>query len=82
MESDRDIVWNIYCFSVFRNDNEYNREVKMGKIKDFIVDFLDVANNDLKDKYGDKDWDWNNLPHFEKMLEVMEEGKDRKRNEN
>ena len=54
----------------------------MGKIKDFIVDFLDVANNDLKDKYGDKDWNWNNLPHFEKMLEVMEEGKERKRNEN
>ena len=51
-------------------------------MKDFIFDFLDVANNDLRDKYRDKDWGWDNLPHFEKMLEVMKEGKNKKRDEN
>ena len=49
-------------------------------MKDFIFDFLDVANNDLRDKYKEKDWDWDNLPHFEKMVEVIKEGKDKKRN--
>ena len=52
----------------------------MGKMKDFICDFLDVANNDLKDKYRDKDWDYDNLPHFEKMLKVIEEGKNKEKN--
>ena len=52
----------------------------MGKMKDFICDFLDIANNDLKDKYRDKDWDWDNLPHFEKMLKVIEEGKNKEKN--
>ena len=54
----------------------------MGKMKDFVADFLDVVNNDLRDKYRDKDWSWDNLPHVEKMFEVMKEGKDRKKEEN
>lgn len=53
----------------------------MSKIKDFIHDFLDVVNNDLKDKYKEKDWDWDNLPHFEKMVSVMKEG-NKTRNDN
>ena len=47
----------------------------MGKIKGFIEDFLDVVNNEQKDKYRDKQWDLHNLPLYEKMLEVMEENK-------
>ena len=54
----------------------------MGKIKEFISDFLDIANNDLKDKYEDKGWDWGNLPHFEKMLEVIKEGEDNGKTKN
>ena len=52
------------------------------KLKEFISDFLDVANNDLKDKYEDKGWDWGNLPHFEKMLEVIREGEDNGKTKN
>lgn len=54
----------------------------MGKIKDFVEDFLHVVNNDLQEKYRDKNWDWSNLPHFEKMVEVLNEGKNKKRDEN
>ena len=53
----------------------------MGKMQDFIHDFLDVVNNDLKDKYREKDWDCDNLPHFEKMVSVMKEG-NKTRNDN
>jgi hypothetical protein len=54
----------------------------MGKMKDFVVDFLDIVNNDLRDKYRSKHWDWENLPHIEKMFQVIKESKDKKRNEN
>tara|TARA_R100001463_G_scaffold6332_6_gene20895 strand:+ start:4131 stop:4289 length:159 start_codon:yes stop_codon:yes gene_type:complete len=47
----------------------------MGQVKGIIEDFLHVVNNEQRDKYRDKKWDWNNLPHFEKMLEVMRESK-------
>ena len=58
------------------------KEQIMGKIKDFVEDFLHVVNNDLQEKYRDKNWDWSNLPHFEKMVEVLNEGKNKKRDEN
>ena len=51
-------------------------------MKEFISDFLDVANNDLKGKYKDKEWGWNNLPHFEKMLEVIKEGEENGKTKN
>tara|TARA_Y100001963_G_C6790915_1_gene455346 strand:+ start:142 stop:309 length:168 start_codon:yes stop_codon:yes gene_type:complete len=54
----------------------------MGKMKEFISDFLDVANNDLKGKYKDKEWGWDNLPHFEKMLEVIKEGEENGKTKN
>ena len=69
---------DINSIYLLRNDNK--RRQMMGKMKDFIFDFLDVANNDLRDKYRKKDWDWDNLPHFEKMVEVIKEGEDKKRN--
>ena len=47
----------------------------MGKMKDFVEDFLHIVNNDLRDKYGDNHWDWDNLPHVEKMFEVLKENK-------
>ena len=69
-----------YVNSIHVPRNDDKRRQVMGKMKDFIFDFLDVANNDLRDKYRKKDWDWDNLPHFEKMVSVIKEGKDKKRN--
>ena len=43
----------------------------MGKMKEFIEDFLDIANNEMKDKYEHKNWDFDNLPEVEIMFEVM-----------
>lgn len=41
----------------------------MGKMKDFIMDFLDIAGPDTE--YDKHHWDMDNLPTFEKMLEIM-----------
>ena len=55
----------------------------MGKMKEFIEDFLDIANNEMKDKYEHKNWDFDNLPEVEIMIEVMrrfeKQQKDKKR---
>ncbi len=55
----------------------------MGKMKEFIEDFLDIANNEMKDKYEHKNWDFDNLPEVEIMFEVMrrfeKQEKDKKR---
>tara|TARA_R110002020_G_scaffold138354_1_gene308259 strand:+ start:2026 stop:2202 length:177 start_codon:yes stop_codon:yes gene_type:complete len=55
----------------------------MGKMKDFIEDFLDIANNEMRDTYEHKNWDFDNLPEVEIMFEVMrrfeKQKKDKKR---
>ena len=43
----------------------------MGKMKEFIEDFLDIANNEMRDTYEHKNWDFDNLPQVEIMFEVM-----------
>ena len=43
----------------------------MGKMKDYVFDFLDVVNNEMRDEYENKNWDWGNLPTFEVMSSVM-----------
>ena len=43
----------------------------MGKIKDFVDDFLHIVNNEMKDTYEHKEWDWENLPEVEIMFEVI-----------
>ena len=43
----------------------------MSKTKDYIFDFLDVVNNEMRDEYEKKHWDWDNLPTFEVMSSVM-----------
>jgi hypothetical protein len=53
--------------NLYNYRNIYKRRKMMSKIKDFIHDFLDVVNNDL--------------PHFEKMVQVMKEG-NKTRNDN
>ena len=44
----------------------------MGKIKDYVFDFLDIVNNDMRDEYENKNWSWSNLPNFETMSEVFD----------
>ena len=55
----------------------------MGKMKDFIEDFLDIANNEMRDTYEHRNWDFDNLPEVEIMFEVMrrfeKQKKDKKR---
>ena len=55
----------------------------MGKMKEFIEDFLDIANNEMRDTYEHKNWDFDNLPEVEIMFEVMrrfeKQEKDKKR---
>ena len=47
----------------------------MGKTKDFVEDFLDIANNELRSKYRERKWGWDNLPSVEIMFQVMNEYK-------
>ena len=43
----------------------------MGKMKDFVDDFLHIVNNDMRDTYEHREWDWDNLPEIEVMFEVI-----------
>ena len=52
----------------------------MGKMKSFIEDFLDVVNNEMRDEYEDRDWNWDNLPPVETMYEVLSRGRKKKGN--
>ena len=47
----------------------------MGKMKDFVEDFLDIVNNELRGKYRKEDWGWDNLPPVETMFQVINEYK-------
>ena len=47
----------------------------MGKMKDFVEDFLDIVNNELRGKYRKEDWGWDNLPPVEIMFQVINEYK-------
>ena len=40
-------------------------------MKDFVDDFLHIVNNDMRDTYEHREWDWENLPEIEIMFEVM-----------
>ena len=55
----------------------------MGKMKDFVEDFLDIVNNEMRDTYEHKNWDFDNLPEVEIMFEVIRrfenKNKDKKR---
>lgn len=42
----------------------------MGKMSDFVMDFLALVGD--HEEYNKHNWDWNNLPTFEKMLEIID----------
>ena len=49
----------------------------MSKVADFVTDFLTlVADNP---KYKDKDWNWDNLPTFEIMWEIVSKNREEKK---
>ncbi len=41
----------------------------MSKSADFILEFLEIVGN--SSEYNKYNWDWNNLPSFEKMWEIV-----------
>ena len=41
----------------------------MSKMAEFVTDFLEIVAD--HPKYKDKNWDWDNLPTFETMWEIM-----------
>ena len=41
----------------------------MSKVSEFVMDFLEVIAD--RPEYEDKNWDWDNLPTFEIMWEIM-----------
>ena len=41
----------------------------MSESADFILDFLEIVGSNPK--YNKNDWDWDNLPPFEKMWEIV-----------
>ena len=43
----------------------------MGKMNDFVLDFLEIVQHKEKETYEHKEWDWENLPPIETMWEVM-----------
>ena len=43
----------------------------MGKMNDFVLDFLEIVQHKEKETYEHKEWDWENLPHIEVMWEVI-----------
>ena len=43
----------------------------MGKMSDFVMDFLEIVQHKEKETYDHKEWDWDNLPHIEVMYEVI-----------
>ena len=42
----------------------------MGKLSDFVFDFLGVIGDHKQ--YDKHNWDWDNLPPIEKMWEIVE----------
>ena len=76
-------ICNLFNWSICRINYQFNKEIKMGKMKDFVDDFLHIVNNDMRDTYEHREWDWENLPEIEIMFEVMrryekKKGKDKK----
>ncbi len=49
----------------------------MSKIADFIVDFLTIVEDNPK--YTDNDWNWDNLPTFEIMWEIVNKNREEKK---
>ena len=43
----------------------------MGRMSDFVMDFLEIVQHKEKETYEHKEWDWDNLPHIEVMYEVI-----------
>ena len=49
----------------------------MSESADFILDFLEIIGNDSK--YNKHNWNWDNLPPFEKMWEIVNNNRRDKR---
>jgi hypothetical protein len=43
----------------------------MGKMKDFVDDFLYIVNEAEEETYEHKDWSWDKLPPIEIMFEIV-----------
>ena len=43
----------------------------MGKMNDFVLDFLEIVQHKEKETYEHKNWDWDNLPEIKIMFEVI-----------
>tara|TARA_R100001594_G_scaffold130128_1_gene169060 strand:- start:683 stop:886 length:204 start_codon:yes stop_codon:yes gene_type:complete len=64
------MFFNIYDYNYF-NRKLLDKEVKMSNMADFILDFLEIVGSD--DKYNKHQWDWDNLPDFETMIQIKKE---------
>ena len=76
-------ICNLFNWSIYGINYQFNKEITMVKMKDFVDDFLHIVNNDMRDTYEHREWDWENLPEIEIMFEVMrryekKKGKDKK----
>ena len=49
----------------------------MGKVSDFVMDFLAVVGDN--EEYEKENWDWDNLPTFEKMWEIVNNSRRQKK---
>ena len=63
---------------MFNRNDPKRKEIAMGKMKDFVDDFLHIINNEMKETYEHKEWDWDNLPAVEIMFEVIRRYENRK----
>ena len=45
----------------------------MSSTADFILDFLEIIGN--HEKYNKHQWDWDNLPDFETMMQIKKENR-------
>ena len=43
----------------------------MSSMADFIMDFLEIVGSN--EKYNKHEWDWDNLPDFETMIQIKKE---------
>ena len=73
-EANDDFIYNIcdiIYISILRN--VFERRRIMSSTADFILDFLEIVGNN--EKYNKHQWDWDNLPDFETMMQIKRENR-------
>ena len=61
-----------YSYQLNRQLLEKRRRI-MSSTADFILDFLEIVGNN--EKYNKHQWDWDNLPDFETMMQIKRENR-------